>query len=188
MNWVDATLVAIFVISILTGAFDGLVKEIFGLAAAVVGVIFAARFYEVPAAYLGAWIAPPQWARIAGFFAIVLGFLIAGAIAGRIARLALKTVGAGWLDRIGGAAFGAARATVLAIAFVLILMAFPKTPVLGEVATSRLARYFAEASQVLSAVTPPELKDSFAENYEQVRRAWSELWNAKPPRLPDPVI
>jgi hypothetical protein len=41
---------------------------------------------------------------------------------------------------------------------------------------------------VLSSITPPEMKDAFSKNYEEVRRAWNEIWRNKFPRIPDSVI
>jgi membrane protein required for colicin V production len=188
MNWMDWTLIAIFVISIVSGASKGLVRESIGLAAAILGIVFAARFYEASSAFLSQWIESRQIANIAGFLVIVIGFLIAGGIVGAIVSAVLRTAGIGWLDRIAGAGFGAIRAVVLAIGLILIGMAFPRNPIPDAMVESRLAPYFVEASYMLSSITPPELKEAFSKNYDEVRRAWSEIWNSKPPRIPDSVI
>jgi membrane protein required for colicin V production len=188
MNWLDGVLLAIFAVSIVAGAAKGLVRESIGLAATILGIVVGARYYGSAAAFLSSWVSAAHWANVWGFLLIVFGFMIAGAIAGRLISFALRTAGIGWVDRLAGAAFGAVRAVVLAIGLILIGMAFPKNPIPHAIVESRLAPYFVEASYILSSITPPELKDAFSKNYEEVRRAWSEIWNAKPARLPDSVI
>jgi membrane protein required for colicin V production len=188
MNWVDWALIGIFAVSICGGAAKGLVREAIGLAAAIIGIVAGARFYEGVAAFLSQWIASRQMANVLGFLTIVMGVLIVGGILGKVVGSVLRTAGIGWVDRLLGAGFGALRAIVLAIGLILIGMAFPRNEVPDAIVESRLAPYFVEASYVLSSITPPELKESFSRNYEEVKRAWDEMWNDKPPRLPESVI
>lgn len=188
MNWVDWTILAIFLTSIAGGASKGLVRESVGLAAAVLGIVFAARGYESAAPLFAGWIHPLEVANICGFLAILLAFLTAGAILGMIVSKVLRTAGMGWVDRLAGAGFGVVRAIVLVIGLILISMAFPRKPIPDAIVGSRLAPYFIEASYVLSSITPPEMKDAFSKNYEEVRRAWNEIWRNKFPRIPDSVI
>jgi membrane protein required for colicin V production len=187
-NWVDWTLIAIFVLSIVSGLAKGLVRESIGLAAAVLGIVAGARLYEGAAAFLSPWIPSPPMANVMGFLLIVISFLIVGGIAGRIVSGVLRTAGIGWVDRLAGGAFGAIRAAVLAIGLILIGMAFPRNEIPDAIIGSRLAPYFVEASYVLSSITPPELKESFSRNYEEVKRAWEEMWDHQPPRRSDSVI
>lgn len=188
MNWLDWTILGIFVASIVAGAAKGLVRESIGLAAAILGIIFAARFYEGASAFLSQWIESRQAANLTGFFAILIGILIVGGIVGRVVSTVLRTAGIGWVDRIAGAGFGAIRAVVLVIGLILIGMAFPRNPIPDAIVGSRLAPYFVEASYVLSSITPPEMKDAFSKNYDEVRRVWNEIWKNKKLRIPDSVI
>lgn len=187
MNWLDILLISIFVVSILAGAAYGLVRESVSLAAAILGIVFAARFYETAAQFPARWV-DPYWANVIGFFLVLFAFQIAGALVGRGVSLVLRTAGIGWVDRVAGAAFGGVRAVVLSIGLILVVTAFPRPPLPDAIIGSRLAPYFVEASYVLSSITPPELKDAFSRNYEEVKRAWDELWNNKPRRLRESVI
>ena len=188
MNWLDGLLIGVFVISLIAGFGRGLIRESIGLAALVLGVIFGVRLYGDVADFLGRWVVDTRIASILGFLIVLSAFSIAGAIVGRIIAGSLHTVGVGWLDRLAGAGFGAVRGVLLAIALLMILMAFPSEHTKSAIVSSRLAPGVAAASHALSTWTPPELKEAFARNYEEVRRAWYEMWEQRARRLPETVI
>ncbi len=188
MNWLDWMLVVILVGSIFTGAARGLARESIELAATVFGVVFASRFYRQGAVLFASWIESESIRNIAGFVVVLLAFIIGGAVLSRAVSAVFRWAGIGFLDRLAGAAFGVLRAVLLAIALVMVLMAFPNRLVSQAMVESRFAPYVAEASSVLSSVTPPELKEAFARNYDDVKRAWSEVWSDQARKLPESVI
>ncbi len=178
MNWFDWMLAVIFVVSIVGGALSGMARMAVGLTATLAGIIFAARYFRPAGAFLRDYVGSPAIANAIGFAIVLVLFLILGALAGRTLAAAFRSVGIAWIDHLGGAAFGAARALLIAIAVVMVGLSLPRHTLPETIQQSRFAPYIAESAQVLASIAPPELKDAFTRNYEDVRRAWSEIWDS----------
>ena len=192
MNWLDFVLILLLAASIAAAFSKGLTREVIGLAAAVCGLICGAWFYGMAAAPLRPWVGSQEIANLCGFLLIFVGVIAAGWIVAVIAGLIVRTVGLSWLDRIMGAAFGAARGVVIGVALITALVAFapgknPKDPP-AAVVDSKLAPYLTEAAHVLTIAAPRELHDEFARRYEQIRRVWTDAMKHAARRLPDPEI
>ena len=114
LDWVVLT---ILVAALIRGLFQGLIRELFSIAA-LGSACFAARYLTSPAAdwlvestrgEIGAGAAP--W--IAGT-AIALGVLTMVILVGRLLRRGAHAAGLGWADRLGGGALGAAEGALIA--------------------------------------------------------------------------
>jgi membrane protein required for colicin V production len=182
MNWLDVVFLAIFLWSIAAGAAKGLARVTVGLAATILGVLFASRWYAEAGGYLREYVSSPAVAQGLGFLLILVLFVAAGGLVSLTLSAVFRWAGVTWLDRLLGATFGLLRALLLAIAIVMIGMAFPKQTLPHAIERSRIAPYIAEAAAVLSAITPPELKDSFRANYDEVKRSWSKAVGNEPRR------
>jgi hypothetical protein len=66
----------------------------------------------------------------------------------------------------------------------MVLMAFPRVPVPLSIGNSQLAPYLIEASHVLTALVPREMKEGFAATYEQVKKFWRENTPGSPSGRP----
>lgn len=113
MNWLDIVLLFIFVISIIGGARSGLIKSVTSLAALILGVVLAVRFYPQFGLWLQRFIANQTGSRVVAFVIILAVVLVAGAIASYVLGRAARALGIGWADRIGGAVFGLVIAAVV---------------------------------------------------------------------------
>ncbi|MFH0941452.1 MAG: CvpA family protein [Chloroflexota bacterium] len=105
MSWLDILIVAGLFLSALAGFKTGLIKAVLGLAGLVVGVILAGQFYE-PLSQRLVFIASPSVAHAVAFAIIVVAVLLVAAIAAAILKWTAEAVMLGWLNRLGGAAFG----------------------------------------------------------------------------------
>lgn len=174
-NWLDFLFVAIFLVSTLLGAVKGLARVGIGLAAAVLGVLFASRWYADAGSFLREYVAARSVANAIGFALVLILFLVAGGLLAHVLAKLFRWAGVGWLDRLGGAVFGLLRALLISIAIVMAAMAFPRDTLPRSVVGSQIAPYIVESSRLLALLTPPELKDAFARNYAEVKRIWAEL-------------
>ena len=59
-------------------------------------------------------------------------------------------------------------------ALITVLLAFAPSPPPRSVLDSRLMPYMLDASNVLAALTPREVKDAFWDTKEKVKKAWSD--------------
>jgi len=85
-----------------------------------------------------------------------------------------------------GAAFGIVRGLLFSLALVTIMVAFaPGSSAASPpsaVVQSRLAPYVMEASHVLTAIAPHDLKTEFQKRYDQVKQQWDQKSGSLQPR------
>jgi membrane protein required for colicin V production len=178
MNWLDVALVIILVGSVASAFSKGFVRESIGLAAAFIGLLCGAWFYRMPGDVLRPYLASREAANLCGFLLIFVGVILLGWLVGRLVGMMVKVVGLSWLDRLLGAAFGAARGVIVSVAIITAMVAFApgsdaKSPP-QSVVNSRIAPYMIDAAHVLTMATPKELRDEFARRYEQIKRVWED--------------
>jgi membrane protein required for colicin V production len=173
MNWIDLVLVLVIGSSVLAGFAAGFARVGVGFAAMIVGMLCGFWFYGIVAADVIDYVSSRAIANLIGFFVILAGVLILGAIVGRILAKFFKWVGLSWLDRLLGGAFGVVRGFVIAAAMVTVLLAFAPSPPPPSVVGSKLLPYVIDVSDVLAALTPREIKDQFYATQDKLKSVWS---------------
>ena len=172
MNWIDWVLVLVIASSVLAGLSAGFARVGVGFAAMIVGMFCGFWFYGIVAAYVIDYVSLRAIANLIGFFVILIIVLIIGAVVGQILAKLFKWVGLSWLDRLLGGAFGIVRGLVIAAAMATVLLAFAPTPPPPSVVDSKLLPYVINVSEVLAALTPREIKDSFYAAKDKVKASW----------------
>jgi membrane protein required for colicin V production len=116
MAWLDYVVVGLFAVSMVLGAWRGLVREV----VAILGWIIAFLAANLLAGPLGPEMPseiPTAELRVAAaFVAVFFGSLILTSLAGLLLSKLVKVVGLGGADRALGAAFGGARGLLLVLA------------------------------------------------------------------------
>jgi membrane protein required for colicin V production len=95
-------------------------------------------------------------ARTVAFLMIVAVVVVVFEVAGRVLQKKLRTIGLGWFDRILGAAFGFARACLIAIALLMATTIF--TPQPEAVTNSLLRPYLFTVVHDVSFLIPESLQ------------------------------
>lgn len=166
-NALDWILMFLVVWSVVVAFSRGLIRELFGLAGTVLGLLLACWNYQQLALRLSAWITTPIAAEIAAFLLIFVGILIACTLLGRLVRGTAHTVGLGFLDRLSGAAFGLLRGALLGLGLVVTAMTLFSSENLA--ANSRLAPYFLAAAREVSFVVPQDLQKRISGSIDGIR-------------------
>lgn len=174
MTILDIVIGLIVAISIVTGFMAGFVRVGIGLAAVIIGLLCGFWFYGVTAAWVSPYLSSQALANAFGFFIIFIGIVVAGALLARLIAMLFKMVGLSWLDRLLGAAIGFVRGAVIAVVLVVVVLACAPIPPPNAIVHSRLMPYVIEASDVLAAVTPREIKNAFEGAKTRVQKMWSE--------------
>ncbi len=180
MNWIDLLLILVIGGSLLAGLTAGFARVGVGFAAMIVGMFCGFWFYGIVAAYVIDYVSSAAIANLIGFFVILIVILMLGAITGQILAKFFKWVGLSWLDRLLGGVFGIVRGFVIAAAMVTVLLAFAPSPPPRSVVDSGLLPYVINVSNILAALTPREIKDSFYATKDKVKAVWS-AHNARRP-------
>ncbi len=174
MNWLDVVLAVILACSIVAGLRKGLARELVALVSVLAALVLAIWFYGTAGSFVLPYVSHKAIASFIGFTLVFALVVVAGAVFGKLLAALMKWTGLGWLDRLGGAAFGLARGLVVGIVLVMALLAFSVKPPPRAVADSRLAPYVVEAARLLVAIAPRELRDGFYDSYDRVKRIWEE--------------
>lgn len=175
MNWLDIIIGLTLIISMVAALRNGLSREIVSLAALVVGILGGMWWYRPVALRLEPHLGSGRVAEFVAFALILIAAIVAGSLAGRLLAKILGWVGLRWFDRLLGAAFGAVRGLLLAVALILGIVAFE--PIQGSeqvVAESKLAPWALLAAQAGVHLAPQYFHKSFSEGFERVREAWIE--------------
>jgi membrane protein required for colicin V production len=130
-------------------------------------------FYGTAAGYLTPLVSSRAAANLGGFLLVFAGVLLLGHLVSYIVGKFLRVTGLSIVDHLLGAAFGAVRGALMAVALLMAVMAFSNAdhpP--AAIVNSRLAPYVAGAAQLFADVAPHELKEGFRKTYAEVKSAW----------------
>ena len=114
MNWIDAVIVIILILSVVTGFTNGLIKEVASLAALILGIWGAIRFSTFTAGKLYDFF--DMTGKYVGIIAFVITFGIIVVLvhfAGIVADKIIRAVSLGFVNRLLGMLFGALRSILI---------------------------------------------------------------------------
>ncbi|AJP48063.1 colicin V production protein [Rugosibacter aromaticivorans] len=120
MTLFDYVVIISIAISILLGAWRGVVSEVLALAAWVVAFFVARAEASQVAQWLVGQIAEPGMRLAAAYLMIFVGVLLLFSIARKVISMLLSAVGLGLLDRLLGAFFGIFRGVLVVMAGVMV--------------------------------------------------------------------
>ncbi len=118
LDWIC---ISVLVLSLLIGAWRGLVVEVVSLASWVAAFVLAQWFAPDAAARLPMAGAGEPVRYAAGFVLVFVATLIAGAVIGFVISKLLSAVGLGAINRLLGALFGVLRGMVVILAATLVV-------------------------------------------------------------------
>ncbi len=167
-NAFDWLLVIVLAWSTIVGLVRGIIREVFGLAGTILGLLVAAWNYLAFARWLSRWITSQVAAEVTAFLLIAVGVLVVCTLIGRLVRGTAHTIGLGFPDRLAGAAFGLIRGALIGVVILITATAFfpPQT----LIARSRLAPYFLAAAREVCFVVPQHLQRRVTGGTASIRR------------------
>lgn len=177
MNWIDAAIIIILIISVITGFINGFVKEVASLAALVLGIWGAIRFSAFTAAKLydyfdmtGPYVGIIAFVITFGLIVVVIHFI--GIIADRIVTAASL----GLVNRILGMGFGLLKSVlILSVIFVILNVIDSKRPFLPEDKIAE-SSFYNPISDIAPAIFPIIGEGGFGISFDRFKKK------------PDPVI
>ena len=121
MNGLDIAILILFAIGVFRGLFKGLVLEVAGLIALVLGILGAFRFSNLMSAFLTQWVDwNPKWIQTISFILLFILIVYAISLLAKMLTKALNLVALGGLNKLLGAAVGGLKFILLLAAFVLL--------------------------------------------------------------------
>ena len=175
MNWVDAIIVVILILSLVTGFINGLVKEVASLAALILGIWGAIKFSTFTAEKLYDYF--DMTGRYVGVIAFLITFGIIVVIIHFIGILADKVVSAvslGFINRILGIVFGLIKSMLIMSVFFVVLNAIDaRRPFLPK-KTIEESKFYNPISDIAPAIFPIIGEGGFYRSFDRFKKKPAE--------------
>lgn len=185
MNNLDYAIIALVAFGAFYGLTRGALRMVTSILSVILGIAAAAAWYERASAVVVRYFPTTSStvAAVIGYVAVFLAVAAAIQFAGRrVVRLA-HIINLNWIDRVGGALFGAALAATFAGFDVgLLTVVLPADSTL--VRDSELAPRAVAYNESLMAYVPAQMKDLYGQKREELMRYWSTQ-NENPAPAPD---
>src|SRR5260370_40946342 len=105
MNWLDAVLIIILGVSVVSSFSSGLAREVIGLAAGVGGLLCGAWFYRMAGDVVRPWVGSREVANLCGFLLILAAVIVLGGMGSWGGGAMIKALKLSWLAKLRGACF-----------------------------------------------------------------------------------
>jgi membrane protein required for colicin V production len=120
MIWLDYAVAGVFAVSLLVGAWRGLVREVISVLGWIIAFLAANLLAGPIGPSMPEAIPTPELRVAAAFVAVFVVALVLASLAGLLLSGIVKSIGLGGVDRLLGAVFGAARAVLVIVAAALL--------------------------------------------------------------------
>ncbi len=171
MNWIDAVIVVILIISVVTGFINGLVKEVASLAALILGIWGAIRFSSFTAERLYDYF--DMTGQFVGIIAFIITFGVIVIIIhfiGIIADKIVTAVSLGFINRILGMGFGLLKSVlIMSIIFVVLNVIDSKRPFLPKEKIEGSA-FYNPISDIAPAIFPIIGEGGFGISFDRFKK------------------
>ena len=167
MSWFDIMLLGIMALSLISGFFKGILREVFSLGGVIVGILLALMFSPALKDQLIQWIPVESAAYAAAFVIIFILVAVLAELLTRVLTKVLKFAKLNFANRLLGAGFGLLRGVVIGVILAMGVSMFLDAdhPVLTE---SKVTPYLINTSKVLMPLLPDEVEVEFREKLEEL--------------------
>lgn len=167
MSLVDLAIIIVLAISAIVGLAQGFVRSLSALAGLALGLTLACWNYHRPANILLPMVRSQALANAIGFVIITLAIMVLLGFVGAVLAKALRFLGLGWIDMMGGAAFGLLEGAGLVIICIIVTIAFfPKSQ---WVADSTLTPMFFSLCDEVLDVSPGDIAKSVRDRMADIQ-------------------
>ncbi len=153
MNWLDIVILVAVCIAVFLGLKIGIIRAALSLAGLIVGIILAGRYY-VPLSERLSFILQADVAEVVAFAIILIAVMIIAGVLARLLKWATSAVMLGWVNHLGGAAFGLVLGAILCGTLLAIWVKF--LGITGIISESSLAVILLDRFPAVLALLPDE--------------------------------
>lgn len=173
MNVFDVVIVVIVSFCLIRGLFRGLIREISSIVGVLAGFYGAYTYYPMVEPNFARWVETPGYRNIISFFLLFCAILISVNLIARLIRYLLNIVFLGWVDRLCGMVFGAAKGLlIVSVLFIALTTMLPKGATI--VTESRLSPHVAIVSEAISVFVSQDMRNQIQLNLEGIKKSWEK--------------
>lgn len=170
-NWLDIILLVILGLSVLFGIMKGLVRQIIGILAVIVGLILAVNYYPFVSNLFSRWLSS---STLSNFIAFIVIFIIVLSMGGVLSFLFSKVMKGPlkFVNNAMGGGLGLLKGLLICGVIVFAMLVFPfKKDALRQ---SFLAPYCLRVTKAVIYLIPDDLKEKFNEAYKDIVKRGKE--------------
>jgi membrane protein required for colicin V production len=171
MNWIDATIVIILILSAVMGFINGLIKEVASLAALILGIWGAIKFSAFTAGKLYDYFDMTN--RYVGIIAFIVTFIAIVILIHFIGLLADKLVNAvslGFVNRLLGIIFGLLKSVlIMSVVFVILSAIDVRRPFLPKDKIEE-SMFFNPISDIAPVIFPIIGEGGFNHSFDRFKK------------------
>jgi membrane protein required for colicin V production len=175
MNWLDAIIVVVLILSLVNGFINGLIKEVASLAALILGIWGAIKFSTFTAGKLY------DYFDMTGHYVGVISFLITFGIIvviihfiGILADKVINAVSLGFINRILGIVFGLLKAVlIMSVIFVVLNAIDARRPFLPK-KTIEESKFYNPISDIAPAIFPIIGEGGINQSFDRFKKKTEE--------------
>jgi membrane protein required for colicin V production len=164
-NWLDIVLLIIIGVALVFGLIKGLMRQVIGICAVIVGLILALLYYPYVAFLFGRLISSQVVSHFLGFISIFLAVLCLGGILSWLVSKMIKGP-LKFMNHILGGGLGLIKGILICGVFVFALLVFPVS--IRALENSFIAPYCLKMTKAIVGLIPKELKENFKDAYEDI--------------------
>jgi membrane protein required for colicin V production len=175
MNWLDAFIIVVLILSLINGFINGLVKEVASLAALILGIWGAIKFSTFTAGKLYDYF--DMTGHYVGIIAFIITFGIIVVIIHFIGILADKIVNAaslGFINRILGIVFGLIKSTLIMSVFFVILNAIDVRRAFLPKKAIEESKFYNPISDIAPSIFPIIGEGAFNHSFDRFKKKSEE--------------
>jgi len=152
MNWLDIVILVVLVIPTFIGLKQGIIKAALSLAGLIIGVVLASNFYKPLAGIMG-FIPNENVANVVAFVLILVLVIVIATVLARFLKFIASVTMLGWVDHVGGGAFGFVMGAIFISAILASWVKFFGT---GLVTDSFIAGILLDKFPLILSLLPAE--------------------------------
>lgn len=177
MNWIDAAIIVILILSVISGFVNGFVKEVASLAALILGIWGAIKFSSFTAGKLYDYFdMTGQYVGIIAFIITFCAIVVIIHFIGIIADRIVTSVSLGFVNRLLGMGFGLLKSVlIMSVIFVVLNVIDSKKPFLPKDKIDS-SIFYNPISDIAPAIFPVIGEGGFGISFDRFKKK------------PDPVI
>ena len=176
MNWIDAAIVVILILSMVMGFINGFVKEVASLAALILGIWGAIKFSSFTAAKLYDYF--DLTGKYVGIVAFIITFILIVIIIHFIGIVADKIVNAvslGFINRLLGIVFGLLKSVLIMSVFIAVLKAVDSHRSFLPKQKIEESMFFNPISDIAPMIFPIIGEGTFGQSFDRFKKKPEEV-------------
>jgi len=165
LNWLDIILLAILIITFILGIMKGLIRQIIGIAAVIIGLILAVYNYPYVSEFYMDLVSNKVVSQLLGFFTVFIAVLLVGwLISYLLSKLMIGPLK--FVNHVLGGVLGLLKGILIAGVIVFALLVFPVDK--RALRHSELAPYCFKITEAIYYLIPESLKQDFKKAYRDI--------------------